>query len=1375
LIPRLLRIALVACLAVLLPATPALHAEVTPAQAKQLVKLEQKLAKQQLKLEATQAGLDACAAQLADAEAQLAAAMLLPTGTPEELKAADKALKLAQKLVAKLGKKLVKWGEKLVKAELKFDGIKSDIEVIVPDYFEDTSGGGDPGGDGGDPGGDGGDPGGGGGDPGGGGGDPGGGGGDPAGGGLDPADALPLMAVDCGDLNGYSSTEAGYSLLTETTAPAGVAVSPAPLDTVHVAQFFTNAGVVAFPSSVVALDPDQVGERRKLTALVLADPTTLTLSGLPADTEVSVLLELGATAPWVESVNGAWTGLSSSTYGLRVERDGPAAGTQWVTVAQDLRCVTGLMSSTYANDSGAILPLRVLGTTDGTGSLKLRLSSDTDTPVLLAAFRVWQRERLPIVYRRTAGAPLQTDEPDAAGFVAAFNAGDLDGAQQLAESLADPLLRGVALLHVAGWLDGSRDGRLALLPAAREALAEAAALGHALASELIEQADHVQRALDHFAARGYSQAQACAADGGKGFLNPECAGQIYSKLGQGDSNVNFHIGMRELRGLVAGALGPNALSDLAAWNAGQVDVAAYEPSPLVFAALKLTGAALTAMNPLVSVNTGDPESVAMLQASRDIFGDFIDLGFAAADFPRDHELKLLRAYVDAGKHPIDWSPAQLDLFSVGELADAWWNGQVSQLPDVVAAPAWANAQRNVQRTLAAFVGEWMELRLQQDELGGGQGDDVELLLQLYGVLATRRQGSERLLVSRLDDLVHHALEDSGTVADGYWAGPIADVEHTSEYAANPLFVSRAIFGDTARTALMSGLNGRHVLGTIDPAAAFAGVNNAGRTRFKSWWYTTLGPSADTNVAMDIFLNGRALAPAVALAGRGSLGSSHALVTDLRAWAAGWRDDALLSPGAALGKPLGFPAAAQWPSGVPGNGGFWYTHNGIADDSSQWTSGEVGYVFGLLTTAYRQSTAGDRWQFLLPAVRMFRAVAAWEDAGQPSGAAGSQAWAAGKLKTGGRFGLLVLDNLADLAADPTLTTTTDPVLGNTTYVDAALVERMQAWVESPHSNTGAVLRYAMGDVKACAPHTIKNSSSIAEVYQAALKYFRTAWPVLCRHAMHTDRIFANVGNVQHELIAAWTGAATVEGQPFRPLLGWSGENLDFAVLVNHRDAAGTTVSAFVHNFAATVADVTLTLGPGLQPGNWLLESGAASANCDTFPGGASSSMVSKRGLGARVSISVPPGLNLVRLTRTGALAAAQAFDLVLDPPRLVDAGNGAYALQVRVANAGMAATPASTLSLYLAAVDGNGALVATAALPSEALLSSVGLNLGAATGFALPEQTATFNLPAGSPLVGLLQSGLGLQARARIVSTDAEWDSANNEQSRCWFLADLAGG
>ena len=95
-----------------------------------------------------------------------------------------------------------------------------------------------------------------------------------------PAQTLPRL-VDCGDLNGHATGQPGYELLTETTAPPGVALSPAPLDTVHVAGNFPDFfGTQPLQSDILVIDPDRVDETHLFTSLQLADFTVLTLSGL---------------------------------------------------------------------------------------------------------------------------------------------------------------------------------------------------------------------------------------------------------------------------------------------------------------------------------------------------------------------------------------------------------------------------------------------------------------------------------------------------------------------------------------------------------------------------------------------------------------------------------------------------------------------------------------------------------------------------------------------------------------------------------------------------------------------------------------------------------------------------------------------------------------------------------------------------------------------------------------------------------------------------------------------------------------------------------------------------------------------------------------
>ncbi|HTE06740.1 MAG TPA: hypothetical protein VK824_11125, partial [Planctomycetota bacterium] len=157
-IRSILRIALVACLAVLLPVSPSLHAQSAPALAKKLAKLEKQFVKQQATLDKAQDTLAALAAQALVADDQLAAVAAMPVGTPAEQKAAAKALKKAQKLVGKLANSQLKGTAKEAKAQQKLDGLADQIELLDPGHFDDTTtGDGGDGGDGEDGSGDGGD------------------------------------------------------------------------------------------------------------------------------------------------------------------------------------------------------------------------------------------------------------------------------------------------------------------------------------------------------------------------------------------------------------------------------------------------------------------------------------------------------------------------------------------------------------------------------------------------------------------------------------------------------------------------------------------------------------------------------------------------------------------------------------------------------------------------------------------------------------------------------------------------------------------------------------------------------------------------------------------------------------------------------------------------------------------------------------------------------------------------------------------------------------------------------------------------------------------------------------------------------------------
>jgi hypothetical protein len=284
--------------------------------------------------------------------------------------------------------------------------------------------------------------------------------------------------------------------------------------------------------------------------------------------------------------------------------------------------------------------LWVLAYADSSGKLRVRFSSDGADPVFLAGVELHAHETLPIVYQRTGGLPLQGNTPGVSAFVNAFNNHDHAGAETLALAMTDDFEQGVALTYLIGWLEGSRDGNFHHLDGARSALM-AAGPGHPGAAWLMDELTLLERALSHLDASGHTMAFKSPAKGGKGYLNPDVEGQIMTVGGLNRTNANAQIAIREMRGIIAARNGATVLEDLVDWNQGAIPANAWEPSPLIFACLKLTGASMLGMNPKLAITASDPDSVALAQDRDLILENLVDLGFASADFPKDLELVLL--------------------------------------------------------------------------------------------------------------------------------------------------------------------------------------------------------------------------------------------------------------------------------------------------------------------------------------------------------------------------------------------------------------------------------------------------------------------------------------------------------------------------------------------------------------------------------------------------------------------------------------------------------------------------------------------------------------------------------------------------------------
>src|SRR5262249_39071873 len=148
---------------------------------------------------------------------------------------------------------------------------------------------------------------------------------------------------------------------------------------------------------------------------------------------------------------------------------------------------------------------------------------------------------------------------------------------------------------------------------------------------------------------------------------------------------------------------------------------------------------------------------------------------------------------------------------------SWWGDQVALLPDDPAAPPWANLDRNVARIARNAVDYWLTVRHHDGELGGGWGDDVELLLGLCPTLAARQDQLDRRRLDGLDALIHHGLVESPELLDGYYGGGAADPEHSGEYTTDPWIALRGLQGHSALAISSALAVGQHLESAGDPA------------------------------------------------------------------------------------------------------------------------------------------------------------------------------------------------------------------------------------------------------------------------------------------------------------------------------------------------------------------------------------------------------------------------------------------------------------------------------------------------------------------------------------------------------------------------------
>ncbi len=277
----------------------------------------------------------------------------------------------------------------------------------------------------------------------------------------------------------------------------------------------------------------------------------------------------------------------------------------------------------------------------------------------------------------------------------------------------------------------------------------------------------------------------------------------------------------------------------------------------------------------------------------------------------------------------------------GEVRPVRWEVRVPPAPK--GAPAWAVEQRLLARRMEALTSWWVEKRQQPNgELGGGWGDDVEIL-RYWGPQALGFGSKTAALgVRRLAD----GLWNSGSLLHGYDRG-ISDVEHSSEPTTDTGPLLAALYPSDADAV------GR-LRETSACAEYWIGPQADGRYRFHSSWFNCRERDRSPERAVDVFMNVRAMGPALWYA---YLSRDARLIALLGRWAESWIEAMRRTE---HGKPAGI-----FPSAVRSADGGYLVKSDRWDkpdaewDYFQWSGGSQEALTSLLL-AMHELTGEQKW-------------------------------------------------------------------------------------------------------------------------------------------------------------------------------------------------------------------------------------------------------------------------------------------------------------------------------------------------------------------------------------------------------------------------------
>ncbi len=755
---------------------------------------------------------------------------------------------------------------------------------------------------------------------------------------------------------------------------------------------------------------------------------------------------------------------------------------------------------------------------------------------------------------------LGSTDVEVTEFLAAMGIHDYVAAHDAAVLIGDTLTKATALLWLVGWLDGSEEARLD--PATNAdvydprdldldvaiGLLESLAPSDVRVAELLDNARDFKLARFHDRARGYDDS-----------LIPGSL-QTMGKI----TGIVRNLGAAEL-------LYRQIQGDLFDADDPTIETSPLYPRSEYLRAVQYYGRA-TKLGPNGAGMPKNPtnywhEIIARIANRGDLFPK-------AATARMFHWIA--EAYPNLDDDPIV-SHWQGNLPHTYHPSEVWWTEFLAP-EDTSSAPDWARHMRAYLHSSNEATRWWTTRRLLDGELGTGDGDDIELVANLWVVPRAYSPDTTYEAESETQADLRHANDivlfgPNVDPIQGYFKGA-GDVEHAGEYTNNPLFAMLpARYGDPNYLEFPMRIL-RNTFTTDDaPWWKDIDTTSSEQWHFRSYVFGASAvqeTSSGNPYTQDMPINLRSIIPVLFLL---DYGQDTLVIDQVVKLAKSWRTAALTPYGSApKEKPIGIPPAGLRTDAAN------YGVYGVFDAGEQkwWSNGydsapdRLGYVYTLLYSAYRYSPEplSTRVEYLRPIYEAGTFIKS--TAGDPTTTPGTSAWSAGVYQK------VVATSFFE-ARDALYTHFVTTQAGQDSY---------DHWMRN--AGTGFV-KFVL----------LENKAVVSTIMQTGNDWLSYFWPLGTSTVAYNDRAYLQVQGTLGELYSFMTGGLGTNHT--RPIVTWENRDstpvspVDIAPLVNLKpDHDGTQLILLVYNFGAAADDVTFRIWDRMKFGSYRVRWGLADA-------------------------------------------------------------------------------------------------------------------------------------------------------------------------------------